>query len=668
MRALVIFDDGIDPRTIGDIPRGLDAAIVFPLTNNFSKLTVLHEVLHSLGVKDVHMADSGRIISSCIEELKDRLAESCARLGALQLHGRSVREWLLLHRLKTSAWWFGLLAERNPLKTDVFLRMAQIRGVDQVLSRDACDLCVVATRDATFTASLRALLTARGVEGVFLGTSGLDSSWLAMRKWLISCGMIWHAAKAGWALARVGLRKAWIWRRLGTAKRYSAREDVLLFVTYYPLLERKAAERGIFRNKFCPFLQDELSGSKQTVQWILIFTPLDGLTFWDSVELARRFIRNGERMLFLEEVLHWSDFVRTVRSWLWVLLTAWRTESACVQELLANFPDVAQALHPLFQELWRRSFWGSRTLIAILQTLAFTRVFGSFPRAAVCLYYAEMHAWEHALNAARRGLCQRLPTIAYLHTSVPQGWFSYYPHPIESARNGKSTDLPLPDIFACSGEALREMLAPCGYPGLRTVEALRYLWLADILDAPPPKRLGRPTLLVVGSIDHRETCGTLALVCATFPCAEGFDVLLKGHPAQPIEPILREMQIDWRRSGYSIHDDLHECLQSAWAALVPSSTVAFEALAFGCEVIAPVFPDAVQMNPVVDFPGYCRLVTCPRELADAWKRICAGERLHTAEECRAFVRRYWCLDRNLSRWKALMHELAHSCEREVEPA
>lgn len=296
-------------------------------------------------------------------------------------------------------------------------------------------------------------------------------------------------------------------------------------------------------------------------------------------------------------------------------------------------------------------------MMSILQALAFARLFGSFPRAALCLYYAEMHAWEHALNAARRVMSRHLPTIAYLHTSVPRGWFSYFPHPIETVRTGKSTDLPLPDIFACSGEAFREALEPCGYIGLRTVEAVRYLSLADVLDVPPPKRAGRPTLLVVGSIDRCETRATLALLHATFNHTDEFDVLLKGHPALPVEPILQEMGIDWRRAGYSVRSDLHECLGSAWAALVPSSTVAFEALAFGCEVIAPVFPDAIQMNPVLDFPGYSWLVTCPEDLADAWKRICSGEHLRTVEEYRAFVRRYWCLDKNLSRWKALLHEL-----------
>lgn len=314
MRVLVVFDEWIDRRAFAAVPRNLDCATILPLRSDLSKQAALREVLRSLGVKDVRVEDSARTVGSCVEELREHLAESCARLGEVQVQGRSVREWFLLPQLGMSTWWFGLLAERNPLKTNVFLRLAQVRAVDRVLLRDGCDLCVVSTRDASLAASLRALLAARRVRGVFLSTSGPWSFWPEVRQWLTFSGVVWHSAKALWVFTRLASRKAWIWWRLGTAKRHSSTGDVSLFVTYYPSMEREAAEQGVFRNKFSPFLQDELSASKQTVIWVLVFTPLEGLTFWDGVEFAKRFICNGERMLFLEEALHWSDFTELCRS------------------------------------------------------------------------------------------------------------------------------------------------------------------------------------------------------------------------------------------------------------------------------------------------------------------------------------------------------------------
>ena len=200
-----------------------------------------------------------------------------------------------------------------------------------------------------------------------------------------------------------------------------------------------------------------------------------------------------------------------------------------------------------------------------------------------------------------------------------------------------------------------DLLAKSGYQNLTMVEAIRYVYLDEVFSTLPQPRSSNPLLLVAGSVDKIESTNLITLVNAAFPKAETFDICFKGHPSLPFEKLFEEVGIDISERGYMIsHNNISECLDSAWAVLVPSSTVSIEALAFGCEVIVPVFSNSMLMNPLADFKEFYHKVTSPEELKDTMCKIANGFTLHSIDEYREFVKKCWCIDRTLPRWTNLL--------------
>ena len=255
-----------------------------------------------------------------------------------------------------------------------------------------------------------------------------------------------------------------------------------------------------------------------------------------------------------------------------------------------------------------------------------------------------------------------LRTIGFQHTCVSRNYLSYFYDPGEITRRDGQGALPLPDIFACNGELMGELLSGSGYKNLEIVESLRHLHLKKIISNPLPVKQKGPLLLVIGSIDAKESVSLLNFVHASFGrCCDKPAIWFKGHPAMPFEKAFKEAQIDPSEMGYIIKEgNLADFLGQASAILVASSAVSIEALAFGCEVIVPVLSDVMMMNPLADFEGYCHKVSTPGELRLLMDRIGNGFKLHDYPHYKEFIERYWLLDPGLGRWMRLLGQERNS--------
>jgi surface carbohydrate biosynthesis protein (TIGR04326 family) len=212
-------------------------------------------------------------------------------------------------------------------------------------------------------------------------------------------------------------------------------------------------------------------------------------------------------------------------------------------------------------------------------------------------------------------------------------------------------------VLACNGNADRKMFAEVGYPHLVMVEAVRQLHLRPLIARAPSGREKQPTLLVAGSIERQETMAMLSLLAAAFPRSDSLQIWLKGHPSLPMEEVLEALGIDPLKAGYEIkYGSIGNHLATSWMVLVPASTVAIEALAYGCEVIVPFFSTSLALSPLVGFEHYYHSVYTPEDLQKVVMDVAAGRYKVGAEEKKAFVGDYWCLEVPLSRWSALLTE------------
>ncbi len=649
MRVLFVYDGAVRTDLLAGLWRQPRSAVVtLALTSDFKLGETVEDALRAAGCAQVLRLDAAALVDRQVDRLRTGICEWSRAIGEAAVRGRSLREQLMLRGMPLSAWWLGLLSEKNTLKTDAYLRIAQVLAAEELMHEEGFDALVVGVGDNALRSSLEELARQRAVPSRCLA-----------RRWRATIfGTLWRtgttmqAAMAVLAWMRLCLFAIWARARLGRPRPESA---PLCFVTYFPAFDGEAARHGRYRNRYTGPLQDRLDRMGLRATWLLIWAPLQGARFRDALRLVRRFRASGNGLFLVEEFWSARAAVWAFVEWLRIARRSVRLRPDGAQSVLTAAP-LTPACLPIVEELWRVSFLGPNAMKAICFAAMFREAWPHMPALRACAYISEMHAWEKALNASFGS--SPVATLAFQHTAVSQNYFHYFHSPTETRRPAGADSLPLPSVMAANGRLTRAALDTSGYPGLTEVESLRYIGL-DALLRQPRQRAQRPVLLVAGSLDRTESLALVRLVRHAFPDGDAMEIVFKAHPYTPFEGIFSELGVDACRCGYTIGEGgIGDQLRRAWAAVVPSSAVAVEALAYGCPVIVPVFADSMLLNPLAEYPDYCHRVSDPRQLREVWKSLADAGEDGAADSRREFVRDYWHLDPDLPRWSALLDRLA----------
>jgi surface carbohydrate biosynthesis protein (TIGR04326 family) len=644
---LFIFDGSVDADKIaGLIARNsIKQVALFPLTGDLSLLQEIDANLISAGINDVFRYNTAALIDDQVARLREEICKWSADIGRSRVGRKSVKEWFLLPGCNISAWWFSLFVEKNPLKTDVFLRISQVNSIERALGEKKYDLVLLASGNKNLITAIKNVVSKSAIP-VKIAPSARIGGW--------KDGLFIETFR-GLRFYFNFIRAAYIAkRRLVSGENRFHKSRSILFVSYFPSIEKIPAQNGIFVNRYAPVLQDKLREAGLPVTWVLMYVPMDGVSFRDAVGTAKKFIDNGEKLFFLEEFLSVKDAVYGLFLWVRQVFISLFLFSFMDDAPLVSAP-VGEKNRPFIRSLWNISFCGPTGAGGILFALTFRKMFRDIKNVTDCLYYFEMQPWEHALNSAKGQEQPDIRNIGFQHASVPKNSFGHFADKTETRRTADYTDLPLPDIVACNGRVTADLLAGSDYPAVTRLESIRYLYLDGVLASRVDSRQKRRALLVAGSASMEESTSLAMLVRSVFPRAGSFEICFKGHPHFPFEKIFDDLGIDAGISGYSLnHDDVSLLLGKAFAVITLSSTVAIEALAYGAEVIVPLFPDLISLNPLAGFEGYYHRVTGKDELPDIVENILRGRRLHDVEEYRRFVRRYWDIDKDIPGWMELL--------------
>jgi surface carbohydrate biosynthesis protein (TIGR04326 family) len=658
MKTLLVFDDHLDTELLIGVykDRKVNKIALFPLTSDFLIVHKVKNLLNSQGCSSITLLKSAQVIDGEVKNLRRRICKWSAKVGKWKIKSKDVKDWFLLPGCNVSTWWFSLLSEKNTLKTDAYFRIAQIHAVRKILSTGEYNFLVIAVSDKNFQQSMRYVANKLSISFKKLPVSSIThprDTKTRVKYLLNSLGVIGDFL---WGIVTwfQFIQRGYIARsQLGKSESRLPHSDSLLFVSYFPAVDEEA-QNGIFRNKYALALQEKLKENHISIVWLLMPVQLDGHNFGDALNLAGAFTDKGEKLFVLEEFCTLRNAIKAFFLWLRQIALGFYLFPYLGKTCLSSEP-VGGECKSITKSLWRSSFYGSVGMQGIFYALIFEQAFGEIPNITDCLYYCEMHAWEKALNAARNRKDRNIRTIGFQHTSVSKNYFHYFYDQTETIRTDKPSDLPLPDVLACNGDLMCTLLSESGYPEIKRVEAVRQLYLNRVLSLPTQPRKERPILLVAGSSSKIETKALMAFLNASFPKADEFDVWVKGHPTVPVEKIFEELGIDIPETRYTIcHNNISECLRYSRAVLVPTSAVAIEALAFGCEVIIPVFPDIMLMNPLAEFEAYYHKVTSIEDLRNTMKKVIDGHYRDRIADYRNFVRRYWDINPELSKWMDLL--------------
>ncbi|MBI3126042.1 MAG: hypothetical protein HYZ11_00370 [Candidatus Tectomicrobia bacterium] len=645
MSILFVFDGSSSPAVALPALGNASAVTLLPLTGNWRSIRQVEDAMKSSG-HEVCTLDAARRVDAQVERLCRVLPDWVGRCAGLKIKGKSLAEWLELPDGEGSAFWLGPMAEKNPLKTNSFLLMAQALAVEEELRAGRYVACLVALDSHLLRTSVRTAAELQGVR--FEAIGGPSPFKAALRRW---------TAERGFLAAGAGLLQI-LWRALLVRFILRRRRPSLgpgaeaLMVTYFPYLEVKAAARGEFRNKYFLPLQDLARQDDISLAWLLIFIYVEGGSFAEAARTARRLAEGGLRLAFLEEFLGFPQMLALIGTWMARLRLYFR--------LCAHFPGaLAEALEapvcvPMAENLLRRTFYGLEAVRGLFAYHAFREALSSADLPTVCIYLYEMQGWEAALNVQARSARPPVRTMGYQHTSVGRNDVFYRPTKVKEVG---AFGPPLPERILSNGNFPYSLLKEWGYPDVAVVESLRQLPLEKRMAESLPPRGERPVLLVASSIERTETAALLSLIEEARPRLGAWRIVLKGHPSMPLDSFLREMGVDAAGAGYEIgRGDISRWLREADVALVPTSSVAVEALAYGCEVFVPIFASVFVMNPLSGNEDLGWKVHSPDELVAALGEFLKKGGRRSLEEKRAFVRDYWCIDPALSRWERVLEE------------
>ena len=251
---LIIFDEVIQTRSLQkELSRLSPQSIhLFSLTSNWRMIRDIESTTRSLFNNDVKIKfiESAHLIDKEVDVIRGKVPKWSADFGNNKIAGKSIKEWFLLPKDDVSTWWFSLLSEKNSFKTDAFLRLAQLQAIDKIISSDFFDLCFASVDDRVFLVSLEKLCKRHLLDTLRL------SSHKIKRPFREKCKSFFNKQNpfsfTSKALIHFSLRilrairAKWI---MGPIKnRASLTNNSVLFVSYFPAVDRKAAKNGILKN------------------------------------------------------------------------------------------------------------------------------------------------------------------------------------------------------------------------------------------------------------------------------------------------------------------------------------------------------------------------------------------------------------------------------------
>ena len=661
MSILLVFDQYMN---IGQLKKKLrlfkiDKLDLFPLTSNWNLIHIVESMCYSISsnITEINLLESAKLINDQVGKVRNKICKWSAELGNCKVWGKSIKEWFLTPKKEVSTWWFTLLSEKNTLKTDVFFRIAQTQAIVGLLKSNKYRICYLSTGEKRLKKIVKKLCEKYSIQLELLVSSFVMpyTKKELIKRYLKAIGFWGDILHSLIWLVRFTIKGLKAKKIMGSLNNRQIKKDSILFISYFPAVDKEAAKTGIFKNKYAIPLQNKLSEINKAIIWLFMYVSLNGWSYDDALRLGKNFANSGEVNFFIEEFLSIRVILNSIFIWVaqifkYLVLSSKLNPKFLTENL--TIPESNILLYPV----WRQSFVGATGIEAIVYFELYKKVFDYINNTSHCIYYLEMHAWEKALNAAKKLRAQNVKTIGFQHTSIQKNYFHYFHNYEEMKVEGRSTDLPLPDILACNGNISYELMAERKYPNLKKVEAIRQLYLNNVLSNTNYTDKKIPVLLVAGSIDRNETIALISLVNSTFPKKQSFRIWLKGHPSMPVEGILESLNVDSQKCGYEIkHDSIDILLKEATMVMVGTSTVALEALAFGCRVILPIFSDRMFMSPLAEFEEYYDLILNPDDLRETAKRVFKTNTKDVVKS-KAFISQYWCLNDKLESWREVLKD------------
>jgi len=591
MRTLLVFDEYFIVEKLAKAFKKADEVYLFSLTSRRQIIAAVNGRLNKIGC-NIHLIPSAKMINDSVESLRDQYMRFIADLPKrIRCKTKNLKEIFAIDQY-ASLWWLSLIAEKNPYKSDAFNRFAQLDAIVNIVKGENIKKVIFSADGEKLRVALREYSQLNSIEFNLLPIKIIKRLRRCVREFQ---GMFYlkHTLLMFFFAIRFFIRTWKLQKKVAGLARTPSTDNSLCIVTAYPYFDLSMAQKGIFKNSFCKHLQESLENNGQTITWILNYVPNNSMSFDESLNYAKQFIKNGYNIFFPDEFITIGIQIKAMLRMFINGLKFIKIEK-----------DTRQAhafrgynFYSILKDDWYSSFVGHIGYFGILKYNIFKKIIRKF-KSKACLYYCEMHAWEKALIFARNAVRSETILFGYQSGSVSRMLLNYFNHPSELLDHRRYS-MPLPEKIICNGQLPYNYMKESGWPSERLLvaEAIRYNHLKESLKAKVRKK--RNVILLAFSISPEENSSILNIAYESFKEIDNKEVWVKLHPFLNFRKLLELSGISEKSFPFIVKQgSIENFLPEARVVIVGQSGVALEALAFGCEIIIVNIPEWINMSPL----------------------------------------------------------------------
>lgn len=617
MNVLFVFDADIDFPALNGLGAGLnDKVHLFSLTSKKAVSDAVLELCREAGCS-IEVIDTATGINRSSDNIRDRYLKFIAALPARVCdNGKDLKEIFAIDG-NLSAWWLGLIAEKNMFKSDTFFRLVQMDLIVNTVKTAKIDKIICGFDSKRLHKALFGYSSANGIK--YQRISNLSGrGWKDRFKSAGKMLYIKHLAILGHFAAEFFLRTVRIKLKFFALRR-TKHIRPLMVATYYPNIDIPSAKRGVFKSKFWPDFQESLESADIDVTWIAIYVPNSSISFNDSMNYAANFIKNGYSLYFIEE---FNSIPKQAKVF-WMTVVNGFKFLKMEKEIRAAHAMDDYNFYELFRDDWYSSFVGSTGYVGILYYMIFSSVFKEIDPAK-CIYQCEMHAWEKALLSAGKAVGHGSRLYAYQPATLSRMLLNCFNDPAE-VRSYAAYSMPRPDKIICNGDLPCRYMEESGWPkeDLMVGEAIRYSYLKEHMKKTYAKK---NIVLLALSTSPKENSSILRLAAEGLRDLRDIEVWIKPHPFLDDGGNLEKAGLVEDLPHFKVRKEpIGNLLPDVRIVIGGETGVAIEALAFGCEFITIRSSEWIDMSPLrYERSGIINRVSSADELKEIVKKTAYG--------------------------------------------
>ena len=612
MKTLVIFDTSISGPALGrqHFAAG-DEVCLFPMVFDGDVLKMVSAAAQKKGCRTT-VVNTSELINRRADELKAKYLEFVAELPGKICHdGKNLKELFAIDDTAT-LWWYSLIAEKSPFKSDAFNTIVQFDSIIRTIRDGGIGQVIFGCRSHILE---KELLKYAKKHHLNISVITERSAQEKLRNILKSGIFLYfaHTVSLLMAVLDTFLNARKIKREFGNPERLSRDKEDIVLTTYFPAIDIEKADKGIFKNIHYPYLQDALESKNRSVLWAMLYTQHSSISFDAAIRYAKEFIKNGYRIIFV------NSFCSAGR-----LLRAFRLVLLSGLKFLYHEDRIKEAhafegynIYGFLRHDWHASFAGAVGYSGLLYYIIFKEMVRKI-NGRVWVFPTEMHFWEKALIDARNSIGSGTSLFAYQPAGISKMHLFYFNDPREMRREG-SYPMPIPDKLLCDGPRPHSYMVQSGWEAgrLEMVEAIRYYHLRQYFSEHVKQ--DRNEILILLSIHPRESFSVLSAAYEAFKGASGISIQVKPHPYLNLDEVSKLFRGRFKGMPFSIKEgSLKDALSEARIIIAGETTASIEALAYGCELINVDSPYWINMSPLRSVrSSVIRTVGSPAELKAA---------------------------------------------------